>query len=144
MRKLRVQRLLIERLNDESHISCWNVKGCAHVRVQYMESGATDQELMECWETRDLEVEFFQLIRPAFAFILMLIRFTQFIGRVTSYLFAKPARPRPKRTLGGTNCKADRAPVRSSMSSSCASSSSSPVAASGSDLSGAFLVLLLS
>ena len=99
---------------------------------------------MECWETRDLEVEFFQLARPAFAFILMLIRSTHFIWRVTSYFFANPARPRPKRTLGGTNCRADRAPVRSSMSSSCASSSSSPVAASGSDLPGAFLVLLLS
>lgn len=36
------------------------------------------------------------------------------------YLFENPARPRPNRMLGGTNCRADMAPVRSAMSVSAA------------------------
>ena len=46
-------------------------------------------------------------------FQLLVVRF---LVMLQSHFFENPARARPNRTLGGTNCKDDKAPVRSSIS----------------------------
>lgn len=58
------------------------------------------------------------------------------------HLFENPARPRPNRTLGGTNCRADMAPVRSAISVSVAFSNFTlPLSASAEGGGGSDLVL---
>lgn len=59
--------------------------------------------------------------------IFQYLQFTPFDSLL--YLFENPARPRPNRMLGGTNCNADMAPVRSAISVSAFSGFSLPLSA---------------